>query len=102
MPNTIDQSHKYYEMLSDNTTQSMIYLPEKGYLSLYTAPIEEATDDIVNQPSYQVYYQDVIPEKLHKSKNKKYYIWFVSGLLVLLLFAFWWVHQSISTTKKSG
>ncbi len=98
----LDQSHKYYEMLSDNTTQSMIYLPEKGYLYLYTAPIEEATDDIVNQPSYQVYYQDVIPEKLRKSKNKKYYIWFVSGLLILLLFAFWWVHQSISTTKKSG
>lgn len=96
----LDQSNKYYEILSDDTTQSILYLPEKGYLYLYTAPIEEANEDTVNQPSYQVYYQDVIPTRLHKLKNKKYYIWFISGLLILLLFALWWVHRSISATKK--
>ena len=91
----LDKSNKYNEILSDDTVQSMIYLPSNGYLYLYTAPIKGTVGGSVNHPSYQVYYKDVIPARLRKPSSKPYYIWWVSGLLMLLIFTLWWVRSSM-------
>ncbi len=91
----LDESNQYYEILSEHTVQSMIYLPSRGYLYLYVTPTEGAVGDSMNHPSYQVYYKDVIPSRLRQPRNKPYYIWWVSGLLILLILALLWVRRSM-------
>ena len=91
----LDKSNKYNEILSEDTVQSMIFLPSSGHLYLYAAPIEGVVDDSINTPSYQVYYKDVIPSKLREPRNKAYYMWWISGLLTLLIFTLWWVRSSM-------
>jgi len=96
----LDGSNKYYEILGENTIQSMIYLPGSGYLYLYTAPINSAGDGTAgyaaNHPSYQIYYKDVIPSKLRKPSNKTNYFWWITGLVMLLMLSLWWVRRSIT------
>jgi len=95
----LDGSNKYYEILGENTIQSMIYLPGSGYLYLYAAPINstgDGTGNAVNHPSYQVYYKDVIPSKLRKPSNKTNYFWWITGLVMLLMLSLWWVRRSIA------
>ncbi len=93
----LDESNKYYEILGENTIQSMIYLPGSGYLYLYTAPINSTGDsagNAVNHPSYQVYYKDVMPSKLRKPSNKTNYFWWIAGIVMLLMLSLWWVRRS--------
>lgn len=100
----LDNNNKYYEILGDNTIQSMIYLPGSGYLYLYTAPTKSAVDKSANRvsypPSYQVYYKDIIPSKLRKPRNNSYYFWWIVGLLMLLIIALWWVRRSIKKDEE--
>lgn len=97
----LDESNKYNEVLADNTIQSMIYLPGSGYLYLYAAPISGAANRLgdmgntVYQPSYQVYYKDVIPSKFRQPRNKNWYFWWVVGILILLTLALWWLRRSM-------
>ena len=93
----LDDSNKYYEILGENTIQSMIYLPGSGYLYLYAAPINSTGDragSAVNHPSYQVYYKDVMPSKLRNPSNKANYFWWIAGIVMLLMLSLWWVRRS--------
>ena len=95
----LDNSNKYYEILAENTIQSMIYLPDSGYLYLYSAPVNSTGDSVGNavnhHPSYQVYFKDVMPPKLHKPSNKASYFWWITGLVLLLMLSLWWIRRSI-------
>ena len=98
----LDDSNKYYEILAANTLQSMIFLPASGYLYLYTAPVFSANDTMgntVRHPAYQVYYEDLIPSKLRKSRNGNHYFWWIVGLLTLLILALWWIRRSIKKAE---
>jgi hypothetical protein len=98
----LDDSNKYYEILTDNTIQSMIYLPTSGYLYLYAAPVSSVNDTMgntVRHPSYQVYYEDLIPSKLRKARNSHHYFWWVVGLLTLLILALWWIRRSVKRAE---
>ena len=92
----LDKSNKYYEILGDNTIQSMIYLPGSGHLYLYAAPINSTGGQAVNHPSYQVYFKDVMPSKLRKPRNTTNYFWWITGLVMLLMLSLWWVRRSIT------
>ena len=94
----LDDSNKYYEILGENTIQSMIYLPGSGYLYLYAAPINSTGEGIAgntaNHPSYQIYYKDVMPSKVRLG-NKANYFWWITGLVILLMLSLWWIRRSI-------
>jgi hypothetical protein len=95
----LDKSNKYYEILGDDTIQSMIYLPGSGHLYLYAAPINssgDSTGSAVGHPSYQVYFKDLMPSKLRKSKDTINYFWWIIGLIMLLMLSLWWVRRSIT------
>lgn len=95
----LDKSNKYDAIFSgEHTVQSMIYLPSNGYLYLYTAPIETIVGRL--HPTYKIYYKDVIPARLRKERGQKYYIWWVGGLLLFLVFVLWWARRSV--VKKDG
>jgi len=94
-----DEKNRYYEILGDNTIQSMVYLPGSGYLYLYAAPInstENSTSNEVNHPLYQVYFEELMPSKLSKPRNKTNYFWWIAGLVTLLMLSLWWVRRSIT------
>ncbi len=98
----LDDSNKYYEILADNTLQSIIFLPASGYLYLYAAPVSSVNDTMgntVRHPSYQVYYEDLIPAKLRKVRNNHHYFWWVVGLLTLLILALWWIRRSVKRAE---
>ncbi|RLA48761.1 MAG: hypothetical protein DRR42_16375 [Gammaproteobacteria bacterium] len=99
----LDNNNKYYEILSANTLQSMIYLPGSGHLYLYAAPINNSAGDNTGiPPFYQVYYQDLIPSELRKPRNKTRYFWWIAGLLILLLFSLWMIRRSVNKNETNS
>lgn len=94
-----DKSNPYDEIFATTTLQSMIYLPASGHLYLYAAAVDQvANNDVI--PSYQVYYQDLIPlTLLNKWRYKADYFWWLAGLLMLLGFALWQVRRSIKKAE---
>jgi hypothetical protein len=92
----LDKKNKYYEIMSANTLQSMIYLPGSGHLYLYAAPANKASNKAGIPPFYQVYFEELIPAELRKQRNRIHYLWWISGLLMLLLFTLWITRRSIN------
>lgn len=90
-----DTSHRYYEIFSESTIQSIIYLPASGYLYLYAAPTIKASKTNIEQyPSYQVYSNRVIPSVVHSRFQS--YFWWVLAIVTVLMIALWWIRRSIS------
>ncbi len=87
----LDSHNQYYEILASDTLQSMIYLPGTGHLYLYSAPVN--TTKI--PPAYKIYYQDILPAKFRNLQNKNYYLWWISGFLILLAIALWVIRRSM-------
>jgi len=92
----LNNKNQYYEILGDDTIQSMIYLPDSGHLYLYAAPIS-ATE---MPPSYQVYYQDLMPESIRNPPRKRYFFWWVIGFLMFLAFVLWRVRISMKAEEE--
>ena len=87
----LNKHNQYYEILSSDTLQSMVYLPSTGHLYLYVAS-ENSTD---MPASYKVYYQDILPMELRNVRNKTDYFWWIAGLLALLVIALWMIRRSV-------
>lgn len=87
-----DSSNQYYEILSATTVQSMVFLPASGHLYLYAA----STNSTNVPPSYQIYYQDLLPPNLRVDRNKKHFFWWIAGLLTLMVLALWMIRRSVT------
>lgn len=88
----LDTANKYYEILGSQTLQSMLYQPASGHLYLYTAPVN---NDHAASPSYQVYYQDLLPEELRNPQGKRYKLWLAGlSLLIMLSILLWVIRRS--------
>lgn len=96
----LDQKSKYYEILGADTLQSMIYLPASGHLYLYAAAANNAGNKTTIPPYYQVYFEDLIPAELRQPRNKIHFLWWVSAILILLLFALWMTRRSIRKNES--
>lgn len=93
----LDTRNQYYEILGANTLQSMIFLPASGHLYLYAAPARSTQIP----PSYQVYYQELMPASLRNARNKTHYFWWVSGLLMLMALGLWLIRKSMKNETQN-
>jgi len=87
----LDSQNQYYEIMGEQTLQSMIFLPETGHLYLYAAPV-----DIVEiPPTYKIYRQEVMPAVLPDPRDKNRYFWWVAGLLFVLAAILWILKRAV-------
>jgi hypothetical protein len=96
----LDSANKYYEILSSQTLQSMVYQPASGHLYLYTAPVNNT---YAVSPSYEVYYLDLLPLEVRKAWDKaRFNISWLAGLLLLIILALvlWFIRKSVKKHRK--
>ena len=93
----LDRKNQYYEILAENTLQSMIYLPGSGHLYLYAAPAADSS----MPASYQVYYQDIMSNEMRGRRNRTRFFWWLTAGLALLALALWLIRRSMKRKDQT-